>query len=131
MPCQDGTRSLAPGLENLGAQNFRGNMAPLWVALEGAALRGVPHAVLLLTPALTLFSISVTSKDIGLPEALNSKNSVKHLVLSSPSETQRESHLPSMEFASPSLIPFLPEWLRVLLRDKLFHVNTPQIGNHK
>lgn len=44
-------------------------MAPLWVALEDAALRGVPHAVLLLTPALTLFSISVTSGDIGLPEA--------------------------------------------------------------
>lgn len=69
MPCQDGTRSLEPGLENLGAQDFRGDMAPHWVALGGAALHGVPHPVLLLTLALTLFLISVTSGDIGLPEA--------------------------------------------------------------
>lgn len=69
MPCQDGTRSLEPGLENLGAQDFRGNMAPHWVALGGVALHGVPYPVLLLTPALTLFLISVTSGDIGLPQA--------------------------------------------------------------
>lgn len=69
MPCQDGTRSLEPGLENLGAQDFRGNMAPHWVALGDVALHGVPYPVLLLTPALTLFLISVTSGDIGLPQA--------------------------------------------------------------
>lgn len=69
MPCQDSTRSLVPGLENLGAQDFQGNMASQWVSLGGAALPGVPHPVLLLTPALTVFLISVTSGDIGLPEA--------------------------------------------------------------